>query len=236
MKRIAPLSLAVVFGVIIGIILTGCTSTRIEQISGADFVVQAKRMEQISSFHSTIYIGSSNQRAYLEFRRPSLLYNIIGKRTRTTVYWTELSELPEDIADQVKAGNPPWKHQHSETNETERAIEFTAPKNRPLISRKGGFQVYETNLSFNRWDVIRLIDFGLLTRIHDRDQQSNFGLCVTQICELQVHISSIPESGKGRGESAFFILPIEIWEAKKEPPPDTHQGTTLISQINFRGF
>ncbi|MDB4407501.1 hypothetical protein N9019_01930 [Akkermansiaceae bacterium] len=110
MKRIAPLTFAVVSGVIIGIILTGCTSTRIEQISGADFVVQAKRMEQISSFHSTIYIGSSKQRAYLEFGRPTLLYNIIGKRTRTTVYWTELSELPEDIADQVKAGNPPWKH------------------------------------------------------------------------------------------------------------------------------
>ena len=193
MKRIAPLSLAV----IIGIILTGCTSTRIEQISCADFVVQAKRMEQISSFHSTIYIGSSKQRAYLEFGRPSLLYNIIGKRTRTTVYWTELSELPEDIADQVKAGNPPWKHQHSETNETERAIEFTAKKSRPLISRKSGFQVYETNLSISRWHVIRLIDFGLLTRIHDRDQQSNFGLCVTQIYTAQ-H-KQYPRIRKGEG-------------------------------------
>ena len=137
MKRIAPLSLAVVTGVIIGIILAGCTSTRIKQISGADFVVEAERMEQISSFHWTNYIGSSKQRAYLEFGRPSLLYNIIGKQTRTTVYWTELSELPEDIVDQLKAGNPPWKHWQSETNETERAIEFTAPKKPPLGLTEG---------------------------------------------------------------------------------------------------
>ena len=100
MKRIAPLSIAVLVGVLIGISLTGCTSTRIKQVSAADFVVQFQRMEQISSFHSATYIGSSKQRAYLEFKHPSLLYNIIGKQTRTTVYWTELSELPEDIAGQ----------------------------------------------------------------------------------------------------------------------------------------
>ena len=128
MKRIATHSLAVLTGVIIGLILTGCASTQIKQLSGANFVVQAQRMEQISSFHWITYIGSSKQRAYLEFGRPSLLYNIIGKQTRTTVYWTELSELPEDIAGQLKAGNPPWKPWWTETNKTERTIEFTVPK------------------------------------------------------------------------------------------------------------
>ena len=110
MNRIATYSLAAVAGVTLGIMLTGCASTRIKQLSGAEFMNRAEQMKEISSFHWTTYIGSSQQRAYLEFGRPSLLYNIIGKQTRTTVYWTELSELPEDIVDQLKAGNPPWKH------------------------------------------------------------------------------------------------------------------------------
>ena len=128
LKRITTHSLAVIAGMTISILLSGCASTRIKQLSGADFVVQAQRMEHISSFHWTTYIGSSKQRAYLEFGRPSLLYNIIGKQTRTTVYWTELSELPEDTAGQLKAGKSPWKPWHSETNKTERTIEFTVPK------------------------------------------------------------------------------------------------------------
>ena len=41
-------------------------------------------------------------------------------------------------------------------------------------------------------------------------------------------LSSILESGKGKGELAFLTLSIEIWEAKKEPLHDTHQGTALI--------
>jgi len=50
----------------------------------------------------------------------------------------------------------------------------------------------------------RFFDFGLLTRIHDLDKQSDFGLCVTKIFEpTNDPKSSIPESGKGRGESAL---------------------------------
>ena len=128
MKRIATHSLVALIGVAVGLLLSGCASTRIKRLSGADFLNQAEQMKQITSFHWTSYIGSSAQRAYLEFGRPSYLYNIIGKGTRTTVYWTELSELPEDIAGQLKAGNPPWKPWWTETNKTESTIEFTVPK------------------------------------------------------------------------------------------------------------
>ena len=127
-RRIATHSLAVVAGVTIGLLLPGYASTRIKQLTGAEFLARAQQMELVSSFNWTTYIGSSRQRAYLEFGRPSLLYNIIGKETRTTVYWAELSELPADIADQLKAGNPPWKPWRTKANKTERTIEFTVPK------------------------------------------------------------------------------------------------------------
>jgi len=128
MKQIATHSLVALVGVAIGLFLSGCASTRITRLSGAEFVNQAKQIEQVSSFHWTTYVGSSTQRAYLEYGRPSLMYNIIGKETRTTVYWTELSELPKDIADQLRTGTPPWKPWSTETNGTERTIEFTVPK------------------------------------------------------------------------------------------------------------
>ena len=128
MKRITTHAVAVLIGLGTGLILSGCSSTHIKRLSGVEFVRQAEQMKQVSSFHWTTYIGSSTQRAYLEFGRPSYLYNIIGKGTRTTVYWTELSELPKEIADELKAGNPPWKPWRSETNRTERTIEFTVPK------------------------------------------------------------------------------------------------------------
>jgi hypothetical protein len=116
MKRIATHALVALIGVAVGLLLSGCTSTRIKRLSGADFINQAEQMKQVTSFHWTTYIGSSTQRAYLEFGHPAF----IGKGTRTTVYWTELSELPEDIAGQLKAGNPPWKSWWTETNRTER--------------------------------------------------------------------------------------------------------------------
>ncbi len=92
-------------GVTLGLMLSGCASTRIKRLSGPEFLNQAEQIKQVNSFHWMTYIGSPSQRAYLEYGHPAL----IGKGTRTTVYWTELSELPEDIADQLKAGTPPWK-------------------------------------------------------------------------------------------------------------------------------
>ena len=47
-----------------------------------------------------------------------------------------------------------------------------------------------------------------------------------------IPLSTIPESGKGRGEVACLILSIEIWLKEKEPPPDTHQGTALILRVS----
>jgi len=70
------------------------------------------------------YIGNSRQRAYLEYSHPAF----VGKGTRTTVFWTPMSDLPDDLVQKLKAGNPPWKPWEFNTNRTERTIEFTVPK------------------------------------------------------------------------------------------------------------
>ena len=124
MKRIATHSVAVLVGVIAGIILSGCAGTRIKRLSGPEFVNRAQQIEQVSSFSWMTYIGSSRQRAYLEFGHPAF----VGKGTRTTVFWTPMSELPDDIVQELKEGNPPWKPWEFNTNKTERTIEFTVPK------------------------------------------------------------------------------------------------------------
>jgi hypothetical protein len=43
------------------------------------------------------------------------------------VYWTPLSDLPADIASQLKSGNPPWQPWRPETNMTERTKPRTVP-------------------------------------------------------------------------------------------------------------
>lgn len=105
MKRLARYTLTLFAGVTIALMLTGCASTRIKQLSGTEFVDQADQIEQINSFHWTTYIGKTQQRAYLEYGHPAFL----GSGTRTTIYWVPLSDLPEDLVQQLKAGNPPWK-------------------------------------------------------------------------------------------------------------------------------
>lgn len=124
MKRIATHILAAAAGVTIGFFLSGCASTQIRRLSGADFVQQAKQTEQISSLIWTTYIGSSGQRAYLELMQPAL----IGKGVRTTIFWTPLPELPDEVAIRLKEGNPPWAPWYTQTNGTGRSIESSIPK------------------------------------------------------------------------------------------------------------
>ena len=112
MKRLATHTLTLLVGVVLGLLLSGCASTRITQVSGTEFLNRAKEIEGLSSFSWMAYIGRSGQRAYLESGHPAFL----GSGTQTTVLWTPLSELPDDIAEQLKAGNPPWKPWHSQSN------------------------------------------------------------------------------------------------------------------------
>ncbi|MBT3200538.1 MAG: hypothetical protein HN350_11535 [Phycisphaerales bacterium] len=112
MKNIAKHTLRFVVAVGVGLMISGCASTQIKQLSGPDFAARAKQMELVSSFNWTAYIGASTQRAYLECGHPAF----IGSGTQTTIFWTPLSDLPEDLVTKLKAGNPPWKPWRSKTN------------------------------------------------------------------------------------------------------------------------
>lgn len=104
MKRIATHSLATVVGIAIGILLSGCASTRIKHVNAQEFVERAKVIEQMNSAMWMTYVGSSHSRAYLEFQD---MLTLSGKPA-TVVYWTELDGLPKQLADQLKMGTSPW--------------------------------------------------------------------------------------------------------------------------------
>ncbi len=123
MKTLATHTSTFAVGLAIGLMLSGCAATHIKQLSGSDFVTRAKEMEIVSSFSWMAYIGHSDQRAYLEFGYPAF----VGKGIRTTILWTPLSELPDELVLKLKAENPPWKPWDFNTNKTE-SINFTAPK------------------------------------------------------------------------------------------------------------
>ena len=94
---------------------TGCASTKARRLSGTQFVEQARRCNEISSFNWTTYVGNTHQRAYLEYGHPAFF----GSGLKVTIYWTSLSELPDHLANQMKAGISPWKSIHKELDKKE---------------------------------------------------------------------------------------------------------------------
>ena len=98
-------TLAAIVAVAVATALTfGCASTRAKRLSGGDFLKQAGQTDVLGSFAWTSYIGSTQDRAYLEYGHPAF----IGGGLQVTVYWTFLSELPSNIVAQLKAGERPW--------------------------------------------------------------------------------------------------------------------------------
>lgn len=82
----------------------GCASTRTKKLSGSEFLKQAGQTDVLGSFAWISYIGSTQERAYLEDGHPAF----IGGGFQVTVYWTPLSELPSNIVARLKAGERPW--------------------------------------------------------------------------------------------------------------------------------
>ena len=89
----------IVLAVAAGSLVSGCASTSIERLSGPAFVRQANEVQQLNSGYWTSYVGCSSSRAYLEYAHPAY----IGSGTRTTVYWTELLDLPDDFVAKLEA-------------------------------------------------------------------------------------------------------------------------------------
>ena len=113
MKSIHKASLLILAVGGISLLTAGCASTSIKELNAGTFVDQAKEIQEINSFHWTSYIGHSGNRVYLEYQNPAL----IGKGLKSTVYWTELSGLPEDVQEQIKEGKNPWAKAESRSDQ-----------------------------------------------------------------------------------------------------------------------
>lgn len=87
-----------------GVLFVGCAGTRVKQLSGPDFLKQAKQTDLVGSFVWTSYIGSTHLRAYLEYGHPAL----IGNGMRVTIYWVPLSELPSNLVERIRDGKRLW--------------------------------------------------------------------------------------------------------------------------------
>lgn len=94
--------------------LPGCAGTRIRELSAPAFLKQAEQTAVVGSFVWTSYIGSSGQRAYLEYGHPAFL----GRGMQMTVYWTPLDGLPTNVVAQIKAGMRPWTNWMDRINAT----------------------------------------------------------------------------------------------------------------------
>ena len=98
-------------------VMVGCAGTRIKQLSGSEFLKQAEQTAQLNSFQWTSYIGTGNDRAYLEYGYPSLF----GSGMRVTVFWTPFSQLPSNLVSELRSGKRPW------TNSMDRIGQPTSP-------------------------------------------------------------------------------------------------------------
>jgi uncharacterized protein YxeA len=105
MKKMVIGLLSVILLAVGAVLMAGCASTTIKHLAGPEFIKQAKEMEMVNSFKWTSYIGKGSDRVYLEYGHPAF----IGKGVKVTVYWTALSELPSELADQLRDGQCPWK-------------------------------------------------------------------------------------------------------------------------------
>jgi hypothetical protein len=98
-------------------LVLGCASTRSKEVSADEFIKHAQQTDLLGSFAWTSYIGSTHDRAYLEYGHPAF----IGSGMQVTVFWTPLSELPGNVVAQIKKGMHPW------TNAMDRIVQPNAP-------------------------------------------------------------------------------------------------------------
>ena len=116
MKKIMIAGMVLALGAAVAL-MVGCASTRIKEVSGAEFLQHAQQTDLLGSFVWTSYIGSTHDRAYLEYGHPAF----IGSGVQVTVFWTPLSELPSNVVTQITNGVRPW------TNAMDRIGQPSAP-------------------------------------------------------------------------------------------------------------
>jgi len=82
--------------------VVSCSS--IKHVEVIEFLELASETRDANTMRSTLFIGASGTRAYIERWRMPVLFG-----SGITVYWTSIEELPQELATQIKAGIDPWK-------------------------------------------------------------------------------------------------------------------------------
>ena len=87
--------------------LTFCGCSSLRRVDGESFLRTADRIGELNSFASTSYIGNNGARAYLECWTAPLPWKPWGDGI--VVVWTPLSELPPELATELRQRKNPWK-------------------------------------------------------------------------------------------------------------------------------
>lgn len=87
-------------------LLNSCASvTSIKHVNSEKFLKKAELMNGWNSAEGSVLIGTTRERVYLEYQTGITFFT---KSPATTVYWTELDNLPDDIVEKIKVGMSPW--------------------------------------------------------------------------------------------------------------------------------
>jgi len=88
------------------LMVCGCSTSRLRRVSGTTFMRYGEEIGGMNSAYWVTYVGANHARAYMEFGRPSFPF---AKREVWNVLWTPLSDLPPELAAQLREGADPWK-------------------------------------------------------------------------------------------------------------------------------
>lgn len=93
---------AIVIFIMLSMLISSCSSTKIEYMTPNDFKEAAKM--PYTSVYSTDYIGRVGNRVYIQHANAITLMHMLGlsKQQNYTIYWTEFSELPVDFIDKLE--------------------------------------------------------------------------------------------------------------------------------------
>lgn len=103
-KKVGRIPGRILIVCLIGLLHGGCASVVTRELSAGEFIETAERIGRTEGPPFPVYLGVGHQRVYLETWGK---YRGLSS-PRTIVYWTELDQLPDNLAARLKAGKNPW--------------------------------------------------------------------------------------------------------------------------------
>ena len=83
--------------ILIAILLTGCSATRIKKLSGEEFEKLMEKSGLMNSMCWVQYIGASYDRVYIEIGSVPFFTG----ENKVTIWWTYISELSEELSTRI---------------------------------------------------------------------------------------------------------------------------------------